>query len=150
MKKIAVIFIILILIVSFAFIIQLSKNNNTFVNETVSEIEKEETPVEDSEKYLLGSYEWEPGYPTTACVFYFDKEGNVIWYSDAYSEGTYKIENDKVVLSIDKTIGPDNYIVPDAVKELILNIVDENTLSDASETLFHKTSDENEILLKDQ
>lgn len=150
MKKIIIAIAIIIIITTFVLLIYISKKNNTFTNISNNTVSVIESTEKKEEKYLYGTYEWDPGVPTTAFVYYFTPDGNVIGYTDGISKGTYKIENDKVLVSIYESIGPDNYVVPNPHQELTLTMTDENTLLSEEGKDFHKTSEENTVLIKQQ
>ncbi len=150
MKKIIITMAIVLIIAAFVLLINLSIKNNTFTNTNNKEAAAVETIEIKEEKYLSGTYEWDPGVPTTAFIYYFTPDGNVIRYTDGTSKGTYKIENNQLLISIYESIGPDNYVVPNPHQELTFTIVDDNTLLSPEGKDFHKISEENVVLIKQQ
>lgn len=152
-KKYYVIIIIIILLV-FTMLFLLGRNNdsnkNNEVKEDIASKSEENLNVNNIEEdnnegrlqyKILGTYNAKRPEGTEAFVYVFS-ENSVIFASDAYSDGTYTIEGDKIKITYSVTHSPVDNSPMDFVREPEeLIIEDENTLVNSEGTKFYKTSD---------
>ena len=152
-KKYYVIIIIIILLV-FTMLFLLGRNNdsnkNNEVKENIASKSEENLNVnnieednnEDRLQYkILGTYNAKRPEGTEAFVYVFS-ENSVIFASDAYSDGTYTIEGDKIKITYSVTHSPVDNSPMDFVRDPEeLTIEDENTLVNSEGTKFYKTSE---------
>lgn len=158
MNKKYYIFIILIIIILVAltmvFIFKENENisNNNEVKENISSNSVErnisenditESNVEDTKKYkILGTYKAKRPEGTEAFVYVFSDD-SVIFASDAWDEGNYVIEGNKIKINYTVTHSPVDNSPMDFVREPEeLTIEDENTLVKDNGTKYYKTSDD--------
>lgn len=152
-KKYYVIIIIIILLV-FTMLFLLGRNNDSNKSNEVKENiasksegnlnvnNIEEDNNEGRLQYkILGTYNAKRPEGTEAFVYVFS-ENSVIFASDAYSDGTYTIEGDKIKITYSVTHSPVDNSPMDFVREPEeLIIEDENTLVNSEGTKFYKTSE---------
>lgn len=152
-KKYYVIIIIIILLV-FTMLFLLGRNNdsnkNNEVKENIASKSEENLNVNNIEEdnngdrlqyKILGTYNAKRPEGTEAFVYVFS-ENSVIFASDAYSDGTYTIEGDKIKITYSVTHSPVDNSPMDFVREPEeLIIEDENTLVNSEGTKFYKTSE---------
>ena len=152
-KKYYVIIIIIILLV-FTMLFLLGRNNdsnkNNEVKENIASKSEENLNVNNIEEdnngdrlqyKILGTYNAKRPEGTEAFVYVFS-ENSVIFASDAYSDGTYTIEGDKIKITYSVTHSPVDNSPMDFVRDPEeLTIEDENTLVNSEGTKFYKTSE---------
>ena len=152
-KKYYVIIIIIILLV-FTMLFLLGRNNdsnkNNEVKENIASKSEENLNVNNIEEdnngdrlqyKILGRYNEKRPEGTEAFVYVFS-ENSVIFASDAYSDGTYTIEGDKIKITYSVTHSPVDNSPMDFVRDPEeLTIEDENTLVNSEGTKFYKTSE---------
>lgn len=152
-KKYYVIIIIIILLV-FTMLFLLGRNNdsnkNNEVKESIASKSEENLNVNNIEEdnngdrlqyKILGTYNAKRPEGTEAFVYVFS-ENSVIFASDAYSDGTYTIEGDKIKITYSVTHSPVDNSPMDFVRDPEeLTIEDENTLVNSEGTKFYKTSE---------
>ena len=157
MKKklyILLIFIIIILISSTIIFLIKEKDNSSnnepkenFIENSVEKNTSEnnivESNIEDTKEYrIFGSYNAKRPEGTEAFLYVFS-ENSVIFASDAWDEGTYEIEGNKIKITYTVTHSPVDNSPMDYVREPgELTIEDENTLVKEDGTKYYKTSDE--------
>ena len=142
----AIIVFILLLIASVFFI---NKNNNSNQeNEVIKNVvgnNREENIEENTKFKILGTYNAERPYGTEAFTYVFS-ENSVIYVSDAYNDGNYEIEENKIKITYSVTHSPVDASPMDFVRQPEeLSIEDENTLVNSSGTKFYKTSDKTKL-----
>ena len=101
-----------------------------------------ENNIEDAKQYkILGTYEAKRPEGTEAFVYVFS-ENSVIFASDAWDEGTYMIDGDKIKINYTVTHSPVDNSPMDYVRNPEeLTIENENILVKNDGTKFYKTSD---------
>lgn len=117
------------------------------LNAKVQELEEKVNGLSRDQEYkILGTYNAERPYGTEAFVYIFS-EKSVIFGSDAYSDGSYEIEGDKIKITYTITHSPDDYDTPmyPVKSPEELTILDENTLIDSTGEKYYKTSDKTTI-----
>ena len=146
--------IIMIILLVLTMIFLLEKNNNHNISNGIKENlisnSKEENLIENNisenneEKVqykILGTYNAKRPEGTEAFVYVFS-ENSVIFASDAYSDGTYTIEGDKIKITYSVTHSPVDNSPMDFVRDPEeLTIEYENTLVNSEGTKFYKTSE---------
>lgn len=154
MKKKYYVIIIIIILLVFTMLFLLGRNNdsnkNNEVKENIASKSEENLNVnnieednnEDRLQYkILGTYNAKRPEGTEAFVYVFS-ENSVIFASDAYSDGTYTIEGDKIKITYSVTHSPVDNSPMDFVRDPEeLTIEDENTLVNSEGTKFYKTSE---------
>lgn len=154
MKKKYYVIIIIIILLVFTMLFLFGRNNdsnkNNEVKENIASKSEENLNVnnieednnEDRLQYkILGTYNAKRPEGTEAFVYVFS-ENSVIFASDAYSDGTYTIEGDKIKITYSVTHSPVDNSPMDFVREPEeLIIEDENTLVNSEGTKFYKTSE---------
>ena len=154
MKKKYYVIIIIIILLVFTMLFLLGRNNdsnkNNEVKENVASKSEENLNVNNIEEdnnegrlqyKILGTYNAKRPEGTEAFVYVFS-ENSVIFASDAYSDGTYTIEGDKIKITYSVTHSPVDNSPMDFVREPEeLIIEDENTLVNSEGTKFYKTSE---------
>lgn len=154
---ILVIVLVIAVIGLYRYTIKISKDNleNTLndaqrvyeLNVKVQELEEKINELEKEPEYkILGTYNAEMPSGTEAFTYIFS-ENSVIFGSDAYSDGTYEIEGDKIKITYTVTHSPDDYETPiyPVKQPEELKILDENTLIDGTGEKYYKTSDKTTI-----
>lgn len=154
---ILVIVLIITIIGLYRYVIKISKDNleSTLndaqkvyeLNVKIQELEDKIDELEKEPEYkILGTYNAERPYGTEAFVYIFS-EKSVIFGSDAYSDGSYEIEGDKIKITYTITHSPDDYDTPmyPVKSPEELTILDENTLIDSTGEKYYKTSDKTTI-----
>ena len=154
-KKYYIYVIIIVIILLLTTIFLLGKNNNHNENNEIEENissnsqEKNLTGNNISENNdghtiqykILGTYNAERPVGTEAFIYVFS-ENSVIFASDAYSDGTYTIDGNKIKITYSVTHSPVDNSPMDFVREPEeLIIEDENTLVNSEGTKFYKTSE---------
>lgn len=154
MKKKYYVIIIIIILLVFTMLFLLGRNNdsnkNNEVKESIASKSEENLNVNNIEEdnnegrlqyKILGTYNAKRPEGTEAFVYVFS-ENSVIFASDAYSDGTYTIEGDKIKITYSVTHSPVDNSPMDFVREPEeLIIEDENTLVNSEGTKFYKTSE---------
>lgn len=144
MNKKYYIYIILIIIILVALIMVwiLKKDYNFNTNNEINENNITENNIEDAKQYkILGTYEAKRPEGTEAFVYVFS-EDSVIFASDAWDEGTYMIDGDKIKINYTVTHSPVDNSPMDYVRNPEeLTIENENILVKNDGTKFYKTSD---------
>lgn len=154
MKKKYYVIIIIIILLVFTMLFLFGRNNdsnkNNEVKENIASKSEENLNVnnieednnEDRLQYkILGTYNAKRPEGTEAFVYVFS-ENSVIFASDAYSDGTYTIEGDKIKITYSVTHSPVDNSPMDFVRDPEeLTIEDENTLVNSEGTKFYKTSE---------
>ena len=144
MNKKYYIYIILIIIILVALIMVwiLKKDNNFNTNNEINENNITENNIEDAKQYkILGTYDAKRPEGTEAFVYVFS-ENSVIFASDAWDEGTYMIDGDKIKINYTVTHSPVDNSPMDYVRNPEeLTIENENILVKNDGTKFYKTSD---------
>ena len=154
MKKKYYVIIIIIILLVFTMLFLLGRNNdsnkNNEVKENIASKSEENLNVNNIEEdnnegrlqyKILGTYNAKRPEGTEAFVYVFS-ENSVIFVSDAYSDGTYTIEGDKIKITYSVTHSPVDNSPMDFVREPEeLIIEDENTLVNSEGTKFYKTSE---------
>lgn len=154
MKKKYYVIIIIIILLVFTMLFLLGRNNdsnkNNEVKENIASKSEENLNVNNIEEdnngdrlqyKILGTYNAKRPEGTEAFVYVFS-ENSVIFASDAYSDGTYTIEGDKIKITYSVTHSPVDNSPMDFVREPEeLIIEDENTLVNSEGTKFYKTSE---------
>lgn len=154
MKKKYYVIIIIIILLVFTMLFLFGRNNDSNKNNEVKENiasksegnlnvnNIEEDNNEGRLQYkILGTYNAKRPEGTEAFVYVFS-ENSVIFASDAYSDGTYTIEGDKIKITYSVTHSPVDNSPMDFVREPEeLIIEDENTLVNSEGTKFYKTSE---------
>lgn len=125
-------------------------NKNNEVKENIASKSEENLNVNNIEEdnnegrlqyKILGTYNAKRPEGTEAFVYVFS-ENSVIFASDAYSDGTYIIDGDKIKITYSVTHSPVDNSPMDFVREPEeLIIEDENTLVNSEGTKFYKTSE---------
>ena len=153
MKKKYYVIIIIIILLVFTMLFLLGRNNdsnkNNEVKENIASKSEENLNVNNIEEdnngdrlqyKILGTYNAKRPEGTEAFVYVFS-ENSVIFASDAYSDGTYTIEGDKIKITYSVTHSPVDNSPMDFVRDPEeLTIEDENTLVNSEGTKFYKTS----------
>lgn len=154
MKKKYYVIIIIIILLVFTMLFLLGRNNdsnkNNEVKENIASKSEENLNVNNIEEdnnegrlqyKILGTYNAKRPEGTEAFVYVFS-ENSVIFASDAYSDGTYTIEGDKIKITYSVTHSPVDNSPMDFVRDPEeLTIEDENTLVNSEGTKFYKTSE---------
>lgn len=154
MKKKYYVIIIIIILLVFTMLFLLGRNNdsnkNNEVKENIASKSEENLNVNNIEEdnngdrlqyKILGTYNAKRPEGTEAFVYVFS-ENSVIFASDAYSDGTYTIEGDKIKITYSVTHSPVDNSPMDFVREPEeLIIEDENMLVNSEGTKFYKTSE---------
>lgn len=154
MKKKYYVIIIIIILLVFTMLFLLGRNNdsnkNNEVKENIASKSEENLNVNNIEEdnngdrlqyKILGTYNAKRPEGTEAFVYVFS-ENSVIFASDAYSDGTYTIEGDKIKITYSVTHSPVDNSPMDFVRNPEeLTIEDENTLVNSEGTKFYKTSE---------
>ena len=154
MKKKYYVIIIIIILLVFTMLFLLGRNNdsnkNNEVKENIASKSEENLNVNNIEEdnngdrlqyKILGTYNAKRPEGTEAFVYVFS-ENSVIFASDAYSDGTYTIEGDKIKITYSVTHSPVDNSPMDFVRDPEeLTIEDENTLVNSERTKFYKTSE---------
>ncbi len=154
MKKKYYVIIIIIILLVFTMLFLLGRNNdsnkNNEVKESIASKSEENLNVNNIEEdnngdrlqyKILGTYNAKRPEGTEAFVYVFS-ENSVIFASDAYSDGTYTIEGDKIKITYSVTHSPVDNSPMDFVRDPEeLTIEDENTLVNSEGTKFYKTSE---------
>lgn len=154
MKKKYYVIIIIIILLVFTMLFLLGRNNdsnkNNEVKENIASKSEENLNVNNIEEdnngdrlqyKILGTYNAKRPEGTEAFVYVFS-ENSVIFVSDAYSDGTYTIEGDKIKITYSVTHSPVDNSPMDFVRDPEeLTIEDENTLVNSEGTKFYKTSE---------
>ena len=154
MKKKYYVIIIIIILLVFTMLFLLGRNNdsnkNNEVKENIASKSEENLNVNNIEEdnngdrlqyKILGTYNAKRPEGTEAFVYVFS-ENSVIFASDAYSDGTYIIDGDKIKITYSVTRSPVDNSPMDFVREPEeLIIEDENTLVNSEGTKFYKTSE---------
>ena len=154
MKKKYYVIIIIIILLVFTMLFLFGRNNdsnkNNEVKENIASKSEENLNVNNIEEdnnegrlqyKILGTYNAKRPEGTEAFVYVFS-ENSVIFVSDAYSDGTYTIEGDKIKITYSVTHSPVDNSPMDFVREPEeLIIEDENTLVNSEGTKFYKTSE---------
>ena len=154
MKKKYYVIIIIIILLVFTMLFLLGRNNdsnkNNEVKEDIASKSEENLNVNNIEEdnnegrlqyKILGTYNAKRPEGTEAFVYVFS-ENSVIFASDAYSDGTYTIEGDKIKITYSVTHSPVDNSPMDFVRDPEeLTIEDENTLVNSEGTKFYKTSE---------
>ena len=154
MKKKYYVIIIIIILLVFTMLFLLGRNNdsnkNNEVKENIASKSEENLNVNNIEEdnngdrlqyKILGTYNAKRPEGTEAFVYVFS-ENSVIFASDAYSDGTYTIEGDKIKITYSVTHSPVDNSPMDFVRDSEeLTIEDENTLVNSERTKFYKTSE---------
>lgn len=154
MKKKYYVIIIIIILLVFTMLFLLGRNNdsnkNNEVKENIASKSEENLNVNNIEEdnngdrlqyKILGTYNAKRPEGTEAFVYVFS-ENSVIFASDAYSDGTYTIEGDKIKITYSVTHSPVDNSPMDFVRDSEeLTIEDENTLVNSEGTKFYKTSE---------
>ena len=154
MKKKYYVIIIIIILLVFTMLFLLGRNNdsnkNNEVKENIASKSEENLNVNNIEEdnngdrlqyKILGTYNAKRPEGTEAFVYVFS-ENSVIFASDAYSDGTYTIEGDKIKITYSVTHSPVDNSPMDFVRDPEeLTIEDENTLVNTEGTKFYKTSE---------
>ncbi len=154
MKKKYYVIIIIIILLVFTMLFLFGRNNdsnkNNEVKENIASKSEENLNVNNIEEdnnegrlqyKILGTYNAKRPEGTEAFVYVFS-ENSVIFASDAYSDGTYTIEGDKIKITYSVTHSPVDNSPMDFVREPEeLIIEDENTLVNSEGTKFYKTSE---------
>lgn len=154
MKKKYYVIIIIIILLVFTMLFLLGRNNdsnkNNEVKENIASKSEENLNVNNIEEdnngdrlqyKILGTYNAKRPEGTEAFVYVFS-ENSVIFASDAYSDGTYTIEGDKIKITYSVTHSPVDNSPMDFVRmPEELTIEDENTLVNSEGTKFYKTSE---------
>ena len=154
MKKKYYVIIIIIILLVFTMLFLLGRNNdsnkNNEVKENIASKSEENLNVNNIEEdnngdrlqyKILGTYNAKRPEGTEAFVYVFS-ENSVIFASDAYSDGTYTIEGDKIKITYSVTHSPvDNSPMDFVGDPEELTIEDENTLVNSEGTKFYKTSE---------
>jgi len=117
----------------------ITENN---IPENIVENNTTENNNKDTNQYkILGTYKAKREEGTEAFVYVFS-ENSVIFASDAWDEGTYTINGNKIEITYTVTHSPVDSSPMDYVrKPEELTIEDENTLVDSEGEKFYKTSD---------
>ena len=158
MKKKYYVIIIIIILLVFTMLFLLGRNNdsnkNNEVKENIASKSEENLNVNNIEEdnngdrlqyKILGTYNAKRPEGTEAFVYVFS-ENSVIFASDAYSDGTYTIEGDKIKITYSVTHSPVDNSPMDFVRDPEeLTIEDENTLVNSEGTKFYKTSEKDHI-----
>ena len=153
MKKKYYVIIIIIILLVFTMLFLLGRNNdsnkNNEVKENIASKSEENLNVNNIEEdnngdrlqyKILGTYNAKRPEGTEAFVYVFS-ENSVIFASDAYSDGTYTIEGDKIKITYSVTHSPVDNSPMDFVRDPEeLTIEDENTLVNSEGTKFYRTS----------
>ena len=154
MKKKYYVIIIIIILLVFTMLFLFGRNNdsnkNNEVKENIASKSEENLNVnnieednnEDRLQYkILGTYNAKRPEGTEAFVYVFS-ENSVIFASDAYSDGTYTIDGNKIKITYSVTHSPVDNSPMDFVRDPEeLTIEDENTLVNSEGTKFYKTSE---------
>ena len=154
MKKKYYVIIIIIILLVFTMLFLLGRNNdsnkNNEVKENIASKSEENLNVNNIEEdnnegrlqyKILGTYNAKRPEGTEAFIYVFS-ENSVIFASDAYSDGTYTIEGDKIKITYSVTHSPVDNSPMDFVRDPEeLTIEDENTLVNTEGTKFYKTSE---------
>lgn len=154
MKKKYYVIIIIIILLVFTMLFLLGRNNdsnkNNEVKENIASKSEENLNVNNIEEdnnegrlqyKILGTYNAKRPEGTEAFVYVFS-ENSVIFASDAYSDGTYTIEGDKIKITYSVTHSPVDNSPMDFIRNPEeLTIEDENTLVNSEGTKFYKTSE---------
>lgn len=154
MKKKYYVIIIIIILLVFTMLFLFGRNNdsnkNNEVKENIASKSEENLNVNNIEEdnngdrlqyKILGTYNAKRPEGTEAFVYVFS-ENSVIFASDAYSDGTYTIEGDKIKITYSVTHSPVDNSPMDFVRDPEeLTIEDENTLVNSEGTKFYKTSE---------
>lgn len=154
MKKKYYVIIIIIILLVFTMLFLLGRNNdsnkNNEVKENIASKSEENLNVNNIEEdnnegrlqyKILGTYNAKRPEGTGAFVYVFS-ENSVIFASDAYSDGTYIIDGDKIKITYSVTHSPVDNSPMDFVREPEeLIIEDENMLVNSEGTKFYKTSE---------
>ena len=154
MKKKYYVIIIIIILLVFTMLFLLGRNNdsnkNNEVKENIASKSEENLNVNNIEEdnngdrlqyKILGTYNAKRPEGTEAFIYVFS-ENSVIFASDAYSDGTYTIEGDKIKITYSVTHSPVDNSPMDFVRDPEeLTIEDENTLVNSEGTKFYKTSE---------
>lgn len=153
-KKCIIYAIIVFILLLIASVFLINKNNNSnqeneikkniIENKVVKNIvgnNREENIAENTKFKILGTYNAERPYGTEAFTYVFS-ENSVIYVSDAYNDGNYEIEENKIKITYSVTHSPVDGSPMDFVRQPEeLSIEDENTLVNSTGTKFYKTSD---------
>ena len=154
MKKKYYVIIIIIILLVFTMLFLFGRNNdsnkNNEVKENIASKSEENLNVNNIEEdnngdrlqyKILGTYNAKRPEGTEAFVYVFS-ENSVIFVSDAYSDGTYIIDGDKIKITYSVTHSPVDNSPMDFVRDPEeLTIEDENTLVNSEGTKFYKTSE---------
>ena len=154
MKKKYYVIIIIIILLVFTMLFLFGRNNDSNKNnedkENIASKSEENLNVNNIEEdnnegrlqyKILGTYNAKRPEGTEAFVYVFS-ENSVIFASDAYSDGTYTIEGDKIKITYSVTHSPVDNSPMDFVRDPEeLTIEDENTLVNSEGTKFYKTSE---------
>ena len=154
MKKKYYVIIIIIILLVFTMLFLLGRNNdsnkNNEVKENIASKSEENLNVNNIEEdnngdrlqyKILGTYNAKRPEGTEAFVYVFS-ENSVIFASDAYSDGTYTIDGNKIKITYSVTHSPVDNSPMDFVRmPEELTIEDENTLVNSEGTKFYKTSE---------
>lgn len=140
-----ILMIIVVLLLTILFIAKKSEktNNSNEVRENYSNISVKEDAIENNniQYKILGTYNAKRPYGTEAFKYIFS-EDSVIFASDAYNDGTYIIDGNKIKITYSVTHSPVDNSPMDFVRAPEeLTIEDENTLINKDGTRFYKTSE---------